>query len=191
MQLQAIEYVAAIQLHQLSQKFHKAGGDGNFDKAFQSVLIEAYSTSNAHCRQLLARNFITSVQTAQTKQPAIYAVLKRLSDLFVLHSLEQSLASLLEVGFVNSSQASLLRDGIRVLLDQIRPDAVTLVDAWMFPDRQLQSALARTNEGNIYQHLYDWAQQEPLNQDDSARIAQFIQPILHQGRLHAAKASKL
>lgn len=42
------------------------------------------------------------------------------------------------------------------------------MDAWNFSDRRLNSALGR-KDGNVYQTLYDWAQNEPLNKGGAER----------------------
>lgn len=55
------------------------------------------------------------------------------------------------------------RDNVHHLLSELRPDAVPLVDAWNFSDAALESALGR-RDGNVYETLYNWASQTPLNQ---------------------------
>lgn len=53
-------------------------------------------------------------------------------------------------------------DRILDLLAKIRPNAVALVDSFDFTDRLLGSILGRY-DGNVYEHLYKWAAQSPLN----------------------------
>ena len=49
------------------------------------------------------------------------------------------------------------------LLEEIRPHAVRLVDAWDFPDWQLDSSLGRY-DGKVYEDMFYWAsEQNPLN----------------------------
>jgi acyl-CoA oxidase len=49
------------------------------------------------------------------------------------------------------------------LLDEIRPHAVRLVDAWKIPDWQMDSSLGRY-DGNVYPDLFRRASQEnPVN----------------------------
>ena len=61
---------------------------------------------------------------------------------------------LLEDGYVSGRQAALLRDEVRTLLAELRPDAVGLVDAWNFPDTTLASAIGR-EDGRVYESLYE------------------------------------
>lgn len=51
---------------------------------------------------------------------------------------------------------------IKELLEELRPNAVALVDAFDLNDRKLNSVLGRY-DGNVYEHLYAWARQSPLN----------------------------
>lgn len=52
-----------------------------------------------------------------------------------------------------------------MLLREIRPNAVALVDAYDFPDTVLQSCLGRF-DGQVYQALYDYAKSSPLNEKE-------------------------
>ena len=51
------------------------------------------------------------------------------------------------------------------LLKALRPNAVSLVDAFDFPDAVLDSALGRW-DGQVYQALYDFAQCSKLNEKE-------------------------
>lgn len=54
---------------------------------------------------------------------------------------------------------------LTVLLREIRPNAVALVDAYDFPDTVLQSCLGRF-DGQVYKALYDYAKSSPLNEKE-------------------------
>lgn len=51
---------------------------------------------------------------------------------------------------------------IKELLSQLRPNAVALVDAFDIHDKKLNSVLGRY-DGNVYEHMFDWARRSPLN----------------------------
>lgn len=55
-----------------------------------------------------------------------------------------------------------LNDAMFNLLTKIRPNAVTLVDAFAITDRKLNSTLGRY-DGQVYSALYDYAMGSPLN----------------------------
>ena len=50
------------------------------------------------------------------------------------------------------------------LYNVLRPDAVSLVDAFEFHDRQLSSVLG-CYDGNVYERLFEWAQASELNRN--------------------------
>ena len=64
---------------------------------------------------------------------------------------------------MSTQQLDMLRERTLELLADVRPDAVGLVDAFDFHDHLLSSVLGRY-DGNVYENLYKWAQQSPLNQ---------------------------
>ena len=51
------------------------------------------------------------------------------------------------------------------LFEDIRPNAVALVDAFDYPDMVLGSCLGRY-DGQVYQALYDYAKSAPMNQTE-------------------------
>ena len=57
-------------------------------------------------------------------------------------------------GMYSRSEAEMLRLAAQGLRSQIRPDAVTLVDAFDIPDRVLNSTIGR-RDGNVYEALYE------------------------------------
>ena len=63
---------------------------------------------------------------------------------------------------MSSIQLDRVRDTVLQLLPVIRPNAVALVDAFDFPDELLCSVLGRY-DGQVYENLYDWAANSPLN----------------------------
>ena len=63
---------------------------------------------------------------------------------------------------MSSIQLDIVRERMLQLLADIRPNAVTLVDAFDFPDALLCSVLGRY-DGQVYENLYNWAANSPLN----------------------------
>ena len=49
----------------------------------------------------------------------------------------------LEHGLLDASAAALVRREVQSLCSELRPEAVSLTDAWQFTDKYLGSALAR------------------------------------------------
>ncbi len=63
---------------------------------------------------------------------------------------------------MSSGQISLAKKQLYGLLRVVRREAVPLVDAFSYPDEILNSALGRY-DGDVYTHLYNWAQEAPRN----------------------------
>merc|ERR1712066_988716 len=55
---------------------------------------------------------------------------------------------------------------INTLLTTIRPDAVSLCDAFNWRDSQLDSTLGR-EDGSVYEAIYEQAKKSPLNQSET------------------------
>jgi len=94
-------------------------------------------------------------------------------------------AEFLASGYLSPKQAELTRNRVHALLSELRPQAVSLVDAWGVPDYLLNSALGRydgtffsspycspspstklipcSSLGDVYPALVRFAQNEPLN----------------------------
>jgi acyl-CoA oxidase len=71
----------------------------------------------------------------------------------------------MSTGSVTSESVDGLMDGIQLVIAELRPQAVRLVDSWRFPDYILNSALGRY-DGKVYETLYDMAhRQNPLNRE--------------------------
>ena len=76
------------------------------------------------------------------------------------------------------------------LFAEIRPNAVNLVDAFDYPDELLQSCIGRY-DGNVYQALYEYAQNSPLNKTDvsySESVDQWISGSVNQWISGSVKA---
>lgn len=65
-------------------------------------------------------------------------------------------------GYLSPNQLSLAKQQLYSLFKEVRKEAVPLVDAFDFPDGMLNSVLGRY-DGDVYTHLYEWAQKAPRN----------------------------
>ncbi|KAI9594232.1 acyl-CoA dehydrogenase/oxidase [Syncephalis fuscata] len=151
-------------------------------RTWNESLVEIHRASEAHCQLLLVRNFVNVAHRPGIPED-LRAPLCALSSLFALHTLEQScLADLFEDGFMSSKQASLVRDTVRALLTELRPNAVALVDAFALPDYLLHSALGRS-DGKVYEAMTSMAEQEPANQTDVyPAYDSTVRPVLDAAR---------
>jgi len=90
--------------------------------------------------------------------------MQKLFRLYALHTLEQESSEFYTSGATTVRQIVLARtNAVMKLLKEIRPHAVRLVDAWGFPDWQLDSSLGRY-DGKVYEDLFFRASElNPLN----------------------------
>ncbi|KAG0004072.1 hypothetical protein BGZ79_010353 [Entomortierella chlamydospora] len=152
------------------------------DTVWSDFNIECWKLCHAHSQYVLARCSIEAVSqaTAQGMSPSTVVVLKRLSDLFSLHTIQASLGDYLEDYYLSPKQCQTLRQQIKSLQESLADDVVGLVDAFDFSDYYLNSALG-SSDGNAYQHLWDRAQREEINQTEVVDgYKEYIVPILTQ-----------
>ncbi|ODH50319.1 hypothetical protein GX48_03593 [Paracoccidioides brasiliensis] len=126
-------------------------------RSWNSLLIDFYHLSTAHSQYLVVKNFyeaLSSPSTTSALDPDTTAVLWKLFRLFALNMLERESAEFFTSGAVTIRQITLTRTkAVVTLLDEVRPHAVRLVDAWKFPDWQLDSSLGRS-DGKVYEDLF-------------------------------------
>jgi acyl-CoA oxidase len=136
-------------------------------KSWNSLLVDFWRLSTAHSQYLVVKNFYESLQgpeLAAQLDPASAAVMHTLFRLFALSTLEKSAAEFYSSGALTVRQLQLVRTkAVMQLLAEVRPHALRLVDAWNFPDWQLDSSLGR-KDGKVYEDMFHRASTlNPLN----------------------------
>lgn len=136
-------------------------------RSWNSLLVDFWRLSTAHAQYMVVKNFHgalagSSLQSAlptETKE-----VMHDLFKLFALHTLEKESSEFFQSSACTIRQIQLARTKtVPDLLNKIRPHAVRLVDAWKFPDWQLDSSLGRF-DGNVYEDMFKRASEDnPLN----------------------------
>ncbi|KAG2226088.1 hypothetical protein INT45_011705 [Circinella minor] len=175
--LTAFGFRAAYGIAQLVEELDKNGSSWN------SVLVDVARVSKAHCQLVMVQSFFVRIQQASEKElPAPERkVLQLLACLFALHTMEKEVAEFLVSGYLSASQSKLLKRQVLDLVAQIRPDAVSLVDAFALPDYFLASALGRY-DGKVYEQLVEYVEKEPLNQKLVVDgYEKYIKPFVHRG----------
>lgn len=122
------------------------------------------AAAKAHCACVILTAFQDGVRAAaKAGLPASgVAVLRRLFVLEALSGMDSSLGDFVEDGFMDASQARLLRATLRQVLGDVRPDAVALVDSFGLSDLFLNSCLG-SYDGDVYNRLFEYAQAAPFN----------------------------
>uniref|UniRef100_G3U1U7 Acyl-coenzyme A oxidase n=1 Tax=Loxodonta africana TaxID=9785 RepID=G3U1U7_LOXAF len=134
--------------------------------------------AEAHCYYIIVKSFTHALEELEN-EPAIQQALKRLCDLYTLHSILTNAGDFLHDGFLSGAQADMARTAYLDLLPLIRKDAILLTDAFDFTDQCLNSALG-CYDGNAYERLFEWSQRTPSNTQKQANPAyeKYIRPLL-------------
>lgn len=143
-------------------------GGMNAQEAWNQALVQMARISRAYSQFLLLQNFVHGIEEEERAASIGRAesdVLRDLARLFALYWMERELGDFMEDGYMSRKQASWVRSSVLVLLETIRPNAVSLVDARDFSDFRLKSALGRY-DGDVYPYIMDAAKRDPLNQND-------------------------
>ncbi|RUS23104.1 acyl-CoA dehydrogenase/oxidase C-terminal [Endogone sp. FLAS-F59071] len=90
---------------------------------------------------VLIKHRFSKIKPQHNLNSATRALLKNLCDLHSLFVIEQNLGEILESGYLDSAQAHLVRQGLRQLLNHLRPHGF----GW--PDNFLNSALGSYDRG--------------------------------------------
>ena len=136
-------------------------------QSWNSLLVDFWRLSTAHSQYLVIKNFHEALgkpSVSQNLDPETAGILHRLFRLYALHTLEREASEFFASSAVTVRQIQLARTkAVMKLLEEIRPHAVRLVDAWRFPDWQLDSSLGRY-DGKVYEDLFRRASElNPLN----------------------------
>eukprot|EP00743_Colponemidia_sp_Colp-15_P007156 GILK01007723.1.p1 GENE.GILK01007723.1~~GILK01007723.1.p1 ORF type:complete len:666 (-),score=84.72 GILK01007723.1:138-1973(-) len=178
-QLKAFVYRAVRLVVRVGQDLQAAMSSGvPASDLWNVVHIEANKASKAHCLYVMLLAFNSNL-SRDAMTPSLLGILTKLRNLFSLYHIERSIGDFSEDSYFSAEQCSFVRAGIRQLMNDIRTDAVALVDALNFSDHVLNSALGRS-DGMVYERLYELAQREPLNQTAVVDgYQEYLRPLIH------------
>jgi len=130
------------------------------NQIWNDCLVDLVSLAKSHLELYKLVEFEAAIRQYQEKSPKIYQVSKLLCDLFVICRLERDMGSFRDNDFINSEQATMVRNLMRELCAQIRPLAVPIVDSFNKPDFILDAPIARY-DGDIYPNYFDRVKRAP------------------------------
>ena len=136
-------------------------------RSWNSLLVDFWRLSTAHSQYIVVKNFYDALDdpaTTQSLDKETVELLRKLFRLFALYTFEQQASEFFTSAAATVRQIQLARTKtVMTLLEEIRPHAVRLVDAWKFPDWQLDSSLGRF-DGKVYEDMFHRASElNPLN----------------------------
>ncbi|KIW02048.1 uncharacterized protein PV09_06550 [Verruconis gallopava] len=134
---------------------------------WNDMLVDFYRLSKAHSQYLVVKSFYSTLEDPETVDKldrSTLDVFRSLFRLYALHTMEQEGTDFFAASACNLQQLTLARTkSVMSLLKEIRPHVIRLVDAWDFPDYQLDSSLGRY-DGRVYEDLFVRAsERNPLN----------------------------
>lgn len=146
------------------------------EEAWNRTSTQLTWAASAHSHAYVVKTFVSKV-TKDNLDTGVRAVMTSLCLLYCLHGIRENLGEFIQDGFFNSKQVTTLTTKMMSVLADIRPNAVSLVDAFEFSDSQLDSCLGRY-DGNVYQALYEYAKASPFNQKDvTDSFHKYIKPM--------------
>ncbi|XP_059800208.1 peroxisomal acyl-coenzyme A oxidase 2-like isoform X1 [Hypanus sabinus] len=142
--------------------------------AWNITSVQLARTAVAHCHFVVVKNFVDAVERLKL-EPEIQQVIKRLCDLYALTGILANAGDFLCDGYITGKQLDLLSSSQLDLLALLRKDAVSIVDAFDYPDQQLNSAIGGY-DGYAYQRLFEWAQKAPSNTKVNLAYEKYLKP---------------
>lgn len=143
-----------------------------FEVAWNDCSLEWLEASHAHCYYLIIENFVSKIN--QINNPDLSKVLTQLCILF-------SCTTFLDNNWIDTfeqKELNLIQEEVVKLLEDLRPNAVGLVDAFGFSDKILKSSIGGYN-GNVYESLFEAAQKSILNRKDPFIGYEYLKPHLN------------
>lgn len=139
-------------------------------QSWNSLLVDFHRLSTAHAQYMVVKSFRDALHGTGDAPAGVshlddetVGVLHTLFKLFALHTLEKEAGEFFASAATTVKQIALARKQVMKLLEDARPHAVRLVDAWKFPDWQLDSSLGRY-DGKVYEDMFYRASTlNPLN----------------------------
>ncbi|KAJ3672552.1 hypothetical protein LUZ60_007273 [Juncus effusus] len=131
------------------------------EEGFHELSADLIEAAVAHCQLIVVTKFIEKVEQ-EIEGKGVKNQLEILCNIYALNLLHKHLGEFLTTGCLTPKQGALASAQLRFLYSQLRPNAVSLVDAFNYTDHYLGSVLGRY-DGNVYPALYDQAWKDPLN----------------------------
>ncbi|KAF3324707.1 peroxisomal acyl-coenzyme A oxidase 1-like isoform X1 [Carex littledalei] len=149
------------------------------EEGFLNLSADLVEAAIAHCQLIVVTKFIEKVQQ-DIMGNGVKEQLQILCNIYALNLLHKHLGDFLVTGSITPKQGALVSEQLRSLYSKLRPNVVTLVDAFNYTDHYLGSVLGRY-DGNVYPALYEQAWKDPLNESAVPEgYAEYIRPVLKQ-----------
>ncbi|KAL9961614.1 hypothetical protein ACROYT_G030588 [Oculina patagonica] len=150
--------------------------------AWNEVSVDLIRCAKGYSNCVMVLYLLESMEKLSGVSTNLRRVLKSLADLFVLYGISENSGGFLEAGVLDCAQIQTIRQQVYVLMEKIRPEAVSLVDAFDYSDYVLNSALGRY-DGNVYEDLFRWAQRSVLNKEQvQPGYYKYLRPLMNSNK---------
>ncbi|KAI6653599.1 Peroxisomal acyl-coenzyme A oxidase 1 [Oopsacas minuta] len=132
--------------------------------AWNAAAVELIQCAEAHTHYVMVKSFIENIDKEEVRNMSPYNqfILKCLSDIFSLNYILNKSGLFIEAGAIYGRELNEIREVIQSQILEVRPAAVSLVDAFDYPDFVLRSVLGR-KDGDVYTAMWEWVQHNPRN----------------------------
>ncbi|KAK7082288.1 Acyl-coenzyme A oxidase (Acyl-CoA oxidase) [Halocaridina rubra] len=152
----------------------------NYHMAWNQCSLQLLKCAEAHTRFYVCEQFVRKVEMAKGTEN-VKKILKNLCRLYLTHHVSVNSGDFLKSGSLSQNDIAVLEEEMCSLLEVLRPQAVSIVDAFDFDDGQLNSCLGCW-DGDVYQRLYDEALKSPLNKTDVPEAYyKYLRPLMQVG----------
>lgn len=104
-------------------------------------------------------------------------ILHQLCQLHACHVTSENASEFLAVGYFSASQVQVIQSQVLKLCQNLRPQAVNLVDSFGFTDYVINSPLGRY-DGDIYRAYFDLVRQNNPQETRPAYFKSVLEPLL-------------
>ncbi|MFC4372770.1 acyl-CoA dehydrogenase [Nocardia halotolerans] len=129
------DYLLRTAAHRLRARAADTGPLEAFNNAQDHIL----AAGAAHIDRLVLEEFVAGL--ADIEDPEAKALAETVCDLYVYSTLEENLAWYIMHRFMSVERAKAVRRGVNELVDRLRPDALTLVEAMGVPESMLHAEM--------------------------------------------------
>ncbi|KAJ2376481.1 hypothetical protein IW150_001959 [Coemansia sp. RSA 2607] len=190
-QLDLLSYRAAAMASELTDQMDEHG------QSWNRSLVAMQRLCDAHSDYIVALYFRRHINTLPSSSPLL-PILNKIATLLFLNVLEQNSSDLFRLpgrASFSSAQINQIEALLANIIEEVREQAIPLVDAFGMSDLRLNSALGRS-DGKVYEDYLQWAMEDPLNTDDTGKairkewFEKYYKPVMH-GNKASNKSAKL
>ncbi|MBF6089810.1 acyl-CoA dehydrogenase family protein [Nocardia cyriacigeorgica] len=137
------DYLVRTAAHRLRARAEETSPFEAFNNAQDHIL----AAGSAHIDRLVLEAFIEGISGIE--DPDARALAEAVCDLFVYATLEENLSWFIMHRFMSVERGKAVRRGVNELVDRLRPDALTLIEAMGVPEPMLRAAML--DDASVYE----------------------------------------